>query len=105
MTDLRTKYSPEVRDRAVRLVHEIRADHKSDWSAITSVATKIGCAPQTLHNWIRRAEEKSQPSTSIEEQMRQLKRENKELKDTVEILRLASAFFAQAELGRPSKKR
>ncbi len=105
MTNPRTKFSPEVRERAVRLVRESRTDHKSDWAAITSVATKIGCVPQTLQKWIQQAEAKSLAPVSDEERIRLLERENRELKRTNEILRLASAFFAQAELDRLSKKR
>ena len=105
MTNPRNKFSPEVRERTVRLVRETRADHRSEWAAITSVATKIGCVPQTLQKWLQQAEENSKAPLSDEERIRLLERENKELKRTNEILRLASAFFAQAELDRPSKKR
>jgi transposase len=85
------KFSPEVRDRAVRMVFEHRAEHTSQWAAITSIAAKIGCTAQTLHSWVRRAER---------ERIKALERENRELRQANEILRKASAYFAQAELDR-----
>lgn len=104
----RPGYSPEVRERAVRLVLTSERDHKSRWAAIKSVATKIGCTPETLRSWIGRMEVDSgaKPGISSDqtERMKALERENRELRRANEILRLASAFFAQAELDRKPKK-
>ena len=101
------KYSPEVRERAVRLVGECRASHPSQWAAIESIAPKIGCVPQTLHEWVRKHEIDTgmrEGITSEErEHIKALERENKELRRANEILKLASAFFAQAELDRRLK--
>ncbi len=101
------KYSPEVRERAVRMVQEHRGDYPSLWAAIESIAPKIGCAPQTLHGWVRRYEVDSGVtdgvSTEERERIKALEREVKELKRANEILKLASAFFAQAELERRLK--
>jgi len=100
----RTRFSPEVRDRAVRLVYEHASEYPSQWAAITSIATKIGCSAQTLSNWIQRRETDSgqRPGVTSEEQARvkALEREVKELRRANEILRKASAYFAQAELDR-----
>jgi transposase len=100
----RSRYSKEVRDRAVRLVFENEDEHGSRWSAIRSIAEKIGCTPETLRKWIIQAErdagKREGMTTSEKEQLKALKRENKELKRANEILRKASAFFAQAELDR-----
>jgi len=102
-----SRYSAEVRDRAVRLVMESEGDHGSQWAAITSVAAKIGCTPETLRKWIRRAERDSGKragvTTAERERLKQLERENRELKRANEILRKASAYFAQAELDRRHK--
>jgi len=101
------KYTPEVRERAVRLVREHAADHPSEWAAITSIAAKIGCTPQTLHAWLRQAERdegvRAGLSTAERERLRALERENRELREANEILRKASAFFAQAEFDRRRK--
>jgi transposase-like protein len=101
------KFSPEVRERAVRLVQEHRGEYPSLWAAIESIAPKIGCVPQTLHEWVKRAEIDSGTregmSTAEREQLKALERENKELRRANEILKLASAFFAQAELDRRIK--
>ena len=100
----RQKFSPEVRERAVRMVIEHRGDHASQWAAIVSIAAKIGCTAQTLHNWVRRAERdqgvRGGPTTDDRERMKALERENRELRQANEILRKASAYFAQAELDR-----
>lgn len=98
------KYSPEVRERAVRLVLTGEHEHPSRWSAITSVASKIGCTPETLRKWVNRMEVDSgiTPGVSSDQhqRMKELERENRELKRANEILRKAAAFFAQAELDR-----
>ena len=101
------KYSPEVRERAVRMVFEHQAEHESQWAAIISIASKIGCTAETLRKWIRQAERdrgKRDGLTSPErERLKQLEREVRELKRANEILRKAAAFFAQAELDRQPK--
>jgi transposase-like protein len=98
------RFSPEVKERAVRLVYEQQKELESQWAAIRSVALKIGCSPETLRHWIRKDEVdtgKREGRTSNErERMKQLEKENRELKKANEILRLASAFFAKAELDR-----
>ena len=102
--DRRTRYSPEVRERAVRLVFEHEGDYSSQWSAIVSIAEKIGCTTETLRRWVRRAETDSGCRgglTSVErERLKELERENRELRRANDILRTASAYFAQAELDR-----
>jgi transposase-like protein len=101
------KFSPEVRDRAVRMVFEHRGEHTSQWAAIASIASKIGCTAQTLSNWVRQAErdrgKRPGLTTDERERVKQLERENRELRQANEILRKASAYFAQAELDRRSK--
>ena len=102
-----SRFSPEVRDRAVRMVLEHANEHPSQWAAITSVAEKIGCAAETLRSWVRQTErnEGKRPGLTTEERARlkELERENRELKRANEILRLASAYFAKAELDRRAK--
>jgi transposase-like protein len=102
-----TKFSPEVRERAVRMVLEHRGEYPSLWAAIESIAPKIGCVAQTLHEWVRRHEVDSGTRAGISsderERIKALERENKELRRANEILKLASAFFAQAELDRKLK--
>lgn len=101
------KYSPEVRERAVRMVQEHRGEYPSLWSAIESIAPKIGCVPQTLHDWVRKHEIdtglRDGVTTDERERLKALEREVKELRKANEILKLASAFFAQAELDRRLK--
>nr|ACK75960.1 putative transposase ORFA [Proteus mirabilis] len=103
----RPGYSPETRERAVRLVLTTEQDHSSRWAAIISVASKIGCTPETLRAWINRTESNSAAPDTVNvtesERIKALERENRELKRANEILRLASAFFAQAELDRKPK--
>ena len=102
-----TKFSPEVRERAVRMVQEHRGEYPSLWAAIESIAPKIGCVPQTLNEWVRRSEIDSGVrdgvSSEERERIKALERENRELRRANEILKLASAFFAQAELDRRLK--
>ena len=101
------KYSPEVRERAIRLVQEHRGEYPSLWAAVESIAPKIGCVPQTLHEWVKRQEIdtglRDGMTTEDRERLKALERENKELRRANEILKLASAFFAQAELDRRIK--
>ena len=101
------RFSPEVRERAVRMVQEHRGEYPSLWAAIESIAPKIGCFPQTLHEWVRKLEVDSglRDGVTSEERdrIKALERENKELRLANEILKLASAFFAQAELDRRLK--
>lgn len=97
-----TKFSPEVRERAVRMVQEHRGDHPSLWAAVESIASKIGCVPQTLLEWVKREEvdtgSREGLTSSERERLKQLERENKELRRANDILKVASAFFTQAEL-------
>ncbi len=99
-----TRYSPEIRERAVRMVFEHQAEYDSQWAALNSIAGKIGCTAETLRKWVRRAERdqglREGLTTSDRERLKALERENRELKRANEILRKASAFFAQAELDR-----
>ena len=101
------KYSSEVRERAVRMVFNHAGDYPTQWAAITSIVAKIGCTPETLRSWVRQAErdEGQRPGLTSDERarMKQLERENRELRQANEILRKASAYFAQAELDRRSK--
>ena len=101
------RYSKEVRERAVRLVKEQQAEHGSQWAAISSIAGKMGCTAESLRRWVRQEErehgERAGMSSSERERLKALERENRELKRANEILRKASAFFAQVELVRRSK--
>jgi transposase len=100
-------FSPEVRERAVRMVLEHRGQYPSLWAAIESIAPKIGCVPQTLNEWVKRHQIdtgiRDGITTSELQRLKELERENKELRRANEILKLASAFFAQAELDRRLK--
>ena len=102
-----SRYSPEVRERAVRLVGEQAGQHGSEWAAIRSIAEKIGCTPETLRKWVRQSQvdggKRPGLSTDDRERLKQLEREVRELKRANTILRQASAFFAQAELDRRHK--
>ena len=102
-----TKFSPEVRERAVRMVQEHRGEYPSLWAAVESIAPKIGCVPQTLLSWVQRHEVdtgvREGLTTAEHQRIKALERENKELRRANEILKLASAFFAQAELDRRLK--
>ena len=101
------RYSPEVRERAVRLLFEHQGEYDSEWAALKSIASKIGCTAETLRKWVRRSEidqgKRAGVTSSERERMLELERENRELKRANEILRKASAFFAQAELDRRVK--
>jgi transposase len=102
-----SKYPTEVRERAVRLVYEQQEQHGSQWAAIGSIASKMGCTPETLRKWVRQMErdtgKRDGLTTSERQRFKELERENRELKRANEILRKASAFFAQAELDRRPK--
>ena len=101
------RFSPEVRERAVRMLQEHRGEYQSTWAAIESIALKIGCAPQTLHEWTRKHEVdtgmREDVTSTKRDRIKDLERENKELRRANEILKVASAFFAQAEPGRRLK--
>jgi transposase len=102
-----SRYSPEVRERAVRMVREHGPEHASQWAAIASIASKIGCTGETLRKWVRQAERDAGRcaglTTDERAELKRLQREVVELKRANEILRKASAFFAQAELDRRPK--
>ena len=102
-----TKYAPEVRERAVRMVFEHQGEYASQWTAIGSIAAKIGCTAETLRGWVRQAErdqgKRAGPTSDDRERIKALEREVRELRQANEILRKASAYFAQAELDRRPK--
>ena len=103
-----TNFSPEVRERAVRMAREHQGEHESQWAAICSIATKIGCTAETLRRWIRQSGKdngrRGATTTAERERIKELEREARELRQANEILRKASAYFAQAELDRPFKR-
>ena len=107
MNNKSNRFSPEVRERAVRMVQEHRGEYPSLWAAIESISAKIGCVPQTLHEWVRKQEVDAGARPGItsdeRERVKALEREVKELRRANEILKLASAFFASAELDRRLK--
>jgi transposase len=102
-----SKYAPEVKERAIRMVREHRPEYPSQWAAITSIAAKLGCTTETLRRWVQQAErdagERPGLTTDERQRLKALERENFELKRANEILRKASAYFAQAELDRRPK--
>ena len=108
MSKTTNKFSAEVRERAVRMVQDHLVDYPSRWAAVVSIAEKIGCVPQTLHEWVKKAEvdsgKRAGVPTEMAEKLKALERENRELRQANEILRKASAYFAQAELDRPFKR-
>ena len=101
------RYSPEVRERAVRMVFDHESEYASQWEAIRSIAAKIGCPGETLRTWVRKIEvdtgRRDGMTSSERTRIKELERENRELRQTNEILRKASAFFARAELDRRPK--
>jgi transposase len=104
----RNKFSPEVRARAVRMVFDHETEYPSRWTAMVSIAAKIGCTPQSLNDWVKAADvdggRKPGVTTDMAAKLKALERENRELRQANEILRKASAYFAQAELDRPFKR-
>ena len=102
------RFSPEVRERAVRMLREQRSEYESEWAALCSIASKFGTTAESLRRWIRQSERdeglRPGPTSSEQDRIKDLEREVRELRQANEILRKASAFFAQAELDRPLKR-
>jgi transposase-like protein len=108
MSETTNKFAPEVRARAVRMVLDHEGDHASLWAAIVSIAAKIGCVPQMLHEWVKKAEvdsgKRAGVPTEMADRLKTLERKNRKLRQANENLRKASAYFAQAELDRPFRR-
>lgn len=102
------QYSSEIRERAIRMVREHQGEYASEWAAIQSISAKFGCTAETLRRWLRQTQKTNDPqnegSSSDSERVKALEREVRELRQANEILRKASAYFAQAELDRPFKR-
>lgn len=108
MSKPNSKYSPEFRTRAVRMLLEHKAEHPSEWAAMQAIASKLGCTGETLRKWVRQSEQSNDSGIELtskdRERLTALERENQELRRANEILRKASAYFAQAELDRRPKR-
>ncbi|SDG81977.1 Transposase [Pelagibacterium luteolum] len=108
MSKTTNKFAPEVRERAIRMVLDHQGEYRSRWAAVSSIAAKIGCSPATLYDWVKKTEvdtgKRAGLPSDVAEKMKALERENRELRQANEILRKASAYFAQAELDRPFKR-